>query len=209
MFHVLLAILLVCGMSLPSQAAQVTVNLVATVTNVMDAHGFLGGRIHPGDQVTGTYTYDPSATTDGFPAIPSYGVYHFTAAPVGFQVAINGAHFASAQNPADFTVYVSNGAIDFLGFYSFTNVFDVDAVLPSFPSDASTLQNIIAWALRDDTHTALTNDALPLLAPVPNAFEDVNNLVIQSVALHAYYNISAHVDQAFIGDAPRRRRGGR
>lgn len=188
-------------------ADPVTVNLSATVTSVFDAQGYLHGAIQRGTLVTGSYTFE-STTPDSVPLDPLDGAYHCNSAPCGFTLSSGGFHFMTNPNNVDFTIYTANFSLDFLGFYSLRNIFDVTAADPRFPSD--TLSSFIVWALRDDTARALTSDALPQGAPIPNAWDDVNNLVIQSSSQHTFFDISAHVDEASLGVIkPKARHGGR
>jgi hypothetical protein len=100
--HRLLAVSLVAlivsvlGSITPQQAvaatdSPVTIALTATVDQVYDWANVLGGTIHPGDTMTGTYTYNAAASNSS--PTPNTGAYWHTTAPYGVSLKVGGKVF--------------------------------------------------------------------------------------------------------------------
>jgi hypothetical protein len=147
---------LLCGF-LPavSNGDLITIGLTAEVTGVSDIYGHLEDKIHVGDTVTGTYTYD-SATLDSEPD-PAVGRYEYSTPPAGICLTVGGLEFKTDPCSVGFELYVADNYLgeDRYGVSSYSNL----------PLPNGTPVQSIAWYLEDSTGTALSSDALPLTEP--------------------------------------------
>jgi len=138
-------------------AEIVTIELTGQVTYVDEYSTTLQQLFHIGDPVTGTYTYN----TDAFDRNPrsSVGDYHYDAEPYGVKLEIDGFSIQTDPENVDFLLEVGNNhaysSWDHYLVYSYNN--------KPIPNGMTVW--FIAWNLRDSSGTALTNDALPQLAP--------------------------------------------
>jgi hypothetical protein len=137
----------------PLSAEWISIAITAQVTDVMDEGG-LDGKIHVGDTVTGTYTYD-STTPDSYP-----GNYEYYSAPAGISLECGGFVFRTDPSDVEFSVWLDDHSPseswgDSYGIESNNNL----------PLSNGSLLNVIAWGLGDTTATALSSDALPTTAP--------------------------------------------
>jgi hypothetical protein len=144
---ILLAILF-CFVVVPVQADLITIAITGQVTGVSDQYGHLENKIHIGDTITGTYTYDSSASG------PPYDYY---SNPCGMSLYTGGFNFKTDQNNVHFHISVINNdsGYDYYSMISYNN---------SSLSNGTPVQHVF-WDLEDPTGTALSSDALPLTAP--------------------------------------------
>jgi hypothetical protein len=132
----------------PAAAAtdsQITIALTATVDEVSDYYNLLGGAIHPGDTITGTYTYNAAANDSN--SSPNVGDYWHTTAPYGVSLKVGGFVFETDPQNVSFLVDLVNNLYDrdnYL-FRSYNNRFLSNGVRVTH----------IAWQLDDTTRTAL------------------------------------------------------
>jgi hypothetical protein len=151
----ILAILLFSAQK--AQAQLITIAITATVDHVEDwgaGNGYLDGKIHIGDTVTGTYTYE-STTLDLNPDDPTVGNYVITAANNGITLTVGGFIFKTDPTNVQLELGVTYKSFNCLGFYSHNNI----------PLSNGTSVYDISWRLFDKTGTALTSDVLPVTAP--------------------------------------------
>ena len=164
---------LMCFFSAPVKAELITINISGYVTSISDPYNHFGGQIVAGTSITGTpitgtYTYD-SSVPDSYPSDFSYGQYWNYTTPAG--ISLNIGEFKFETNPAnvEFSVTVNNDdlGVDRYSIWSTKNL--------STPN--GTMVQNIAWNLSDSAGTALSSDALPLIAPDLSKWH-YNNLVI-------------------------------
>jgi len=139
-------------------AAPITIEITGNVTSASGSA--LPSTIHAGVDFTGIYTYD-SSTPDSV-SLAFMGKYCHNS-PYGVSISMGGYEFkttASHTNLFTISIYndISDGGIhDLYQISSFDNI--------SIPSVGFTIASI-NWGLRDNTHSALSSDALPITAPV-------------------------------------------
>lgn len=162
-------------MLMPTLAAAsvVTIQVAATVGYVDDRFNVLGGRVSPGDTVTGTYSYNTTATDQN--ASSNVGDYYFTDAPYGVSLSVNGLVFQTNPASVAFLLEVVNDyyARDNYVFHSYDNLFAVSAPGPN-------PRSIISWQLDDPTQSALSSDALPATPPDLSRWQSFFGLEIMS-----------------------------
>ena len=150
----------VLGSITPQQAvaatdSPVTIALTATVDQVYDWANVLGGTIHPGDTMTGTYTYNAAASNSS--PTPNTGAYWHTTAPYGVSLKVGGKVFETDPQNVSFVV----------GLYN--NIYDRDTYLIYSANNRPLSDHInitwIEWYLDDPSQTALKSIALPRTAP--------------------------------------------
>jgi hypothetical protein len=183
--------------SIPYPAAGfslITIQIVATVTQVSDSYNLLGGVIQVNDTLTGKYMYDARAT-DWDPDSHN-GTYWYTSSPCGFELKTSTCNFTTDPNKVNFAIVLCND-------YSMNgsppeDVFIVTS-LKNLPLPNGLLITNIEWDLRDTTATALRNDDLPTTAPVLADWDSGQGLFIDgsSPSHHSQtFRITAHVTQA-------------
>jgi hypothetical protein len=153
---VLLAILLCGFLPAVSCGQQITIAITAEVAGVTDKYGHLEGKIHVGDAVTGTYTYD-SLTSDSNPS-STVGEYYHYSPPAGISLECGGLIFRTDPTNVDFLVSAGNN-------YSLGEDSYLLRSYHNLPLSNGTLVDYIEWQLDDSTGLALSSDALPLTAP--------------------------------------------
>jgi hypothetical protein len=192
----------VLGSITPPQAAAagnvpITIALTAIVDEVYDPFQILGGTIHPGDTMTGSYTYN-GAATDAVPS-PDSGAYVHTTAPYGMSLKAGGHVFETDPQNVYFLISLSNNFYghDIYLFYSANNRPLSDHIKISW----------FEWYLDDPTQTALKNTNLPKTAPKLSDWQqsvvEQEGLVVEGYADNAQYpnepypfRIRGHVTQA-------------
>ena len=144
------------------RAELITITLSATVDYV-DGGSLFG--ITAGSTVTGSYTYE-STTSDTNP-FTTVGDYWHYATPAGISLTVGGFQFKTDPTNVNFLVSIGNDypPDDNYLVRSYNN-------LP-LSNDASI--GIIDWWLRDNTGTALTSTALPVIEPILNQWQ-INQL---------------------------------
>lgn len=156
-----LVILVTCAISFCTQQVQavpITIEITGNVTSVTGSGA--PDSIDIRSVFTGTYTYDTS-TADSHSS-PRWGDYRHDSG-YGFEIFLGGLEFETVST------HVGGFGIDLwddvLGGHD--NLYDKYNV---YSSRNSRLPNgdsyLILWRLDDDTHTALSSDALPVTAPV-------------------------------------------
>src|SRR5206468_6529793 len=80
--------------------AQITIGIRATVTLVDDPDNLLNNTVHPGDIITGMYSYN-SFTVDSNP-LPEVGDYRYNTMPNGIRLNVNGLTFGTDPAHVDF-----------------------------------------------------------------------------------------------------------
>jgi len=132
-----------------AQAQLITIAISGHVTSVSDFSSQLGGQIHIGDAITGTYTYD-SATPDSDPS--GNGDYWHYSSPTGISLNIRGINFRTDPINVNFLVEVGNSYYLLRSYHN-------------LPLSNGTPVQHISWQLTDPTGSGLSSDALPLAAP--------------------------------------------
>jgi len=168
--------------TLPAQATLITIEIEAIVDSVWDAGNYLGGKIKPGDTITGFYTYH-SSTPDSNPW-PALGRYEYHTPPYGIFLSVSGFDFETNPTNVDFLVEITNDypPDDDYFLLSYNNL----------PLSNGTLVGSISWWLNDSSGGALSSDALPTTPPV------LANWQSNLLRLHGgrLYGVDAHVTSA-------------
>ena len=102
-------VVVLCGLSVPkAQAELIIINITATVNIVNDFGNYLEGKIHVGDTITGSYTYE-STTPDTAPFNdPTVGDYWHHSQPCGIFLTVGGFQFKTDSTNVSFLVEVIN-----------------------------------------------------------------------------------------------------
>ena len=168
----------------PTQAALITIEIEAVVDYVGDPHGYLEGKIKPGDMIRGFYVYE-STIPDSSPLDPVQGNYWNYVPPAGIALTVGGFNFMTDPFNIAFHVAIRNNSLS--GDDSYWLASD-----NNLPLSNGTQVDEILWSLRDPSGTALSSDALPTTAPVLDHWQS-NILTFGADRL---YGISAHVTYA-------------
>jgi len=179
------------GFFLPNaQAELIIINITATVDIVNDFGNYLEGKIHVGDTITGSYTYE-STTPDSEPALKVGDYWHY-ALPAGVSLTVGGFEFRTNPSNVSFLVEVVNDypTGDDYGYISYNNL----------PLSNGTLVDYISWHLHDTTGTALSSDSLPATAPKFLSQWQYNDLILEGE--HSGYGIDATVTSAEVIPEP-------
>jgi len=171
-----LTIALVAGLvwTAPSaKCAQIKIEIGASVSLVDDPDNLLNNTVHPGDIITGVYSYN-SFAVDSNP-LPEVGDYRYTTAPNGIRLNVNGLTFATDPADVDFLLEVVNNYqnLDNYLLISYNNLFAVSA-------SGEFVMNTIEWQLDDPTQTALSSAALPRTPPILSDWQSIFGLTIFS-----------------------------
>jgi hypothetical protein len=135
---------------------MITIAITGQITGVSDQYGHLENKIHTGDTITGTYSYN-SLISDSNP-LTTIGDYEYFSSPAGISLNCGGLNFRTNSDNVDFLIEVSNNHTlqsDNYVIRSYNNQ----------PLYNGTLVQYIEWQLNDSTGTAFSSDALPLTAP--------------------------------------------
>lgn len=199
------------------EADDVTIEISATVAEVEDPDGLLGGAVQVGDTVTGQYTYDAS-TPDSDSRFEGIGRYR-QGSGYGITVDVGGLEFATdtAYEPArdaDGNITESHYFLEILNDRP-TILGDMDNYLirsyHNRPLANGTFVEHISWQLDDPTATALSSAALPTTPPDLAAFESLFGLEITGCTTPEFgqwcpadrFFIRAHVTSArLVGASP-------
>jgi hypothetical protein len=163
-----------------------TILIKAKVTAVDDPSNLLGGTIHKGSKITGSYTYNKNTPDSN--TFPEVGDYMHTTSPYGITLSSKGLTFQTDPNDVQFLVELVNdyNGLDNYLLRSYNN-------LP-LPNGVSV--DHIAWQLDDPTMTALSSASL-IDAPVPpvlKKWEDPFGLTIEGTGPNGdTFFIRAHV----------------
>ena len=130
------------------------------VTELQDDSFVLDGSITNGSHFEGFYIFDAAATNSN--SDPTVGDYEFTNSTCGIIVKMGSYVFRTNPKHVDFLIELVN------------RPGDDDQVIRSYNNVSSQPISIdhIAWQLVDDSGTALTNVALPVVPPNLAAFGD-------------------------------------
>jgi len=154
---IVLAILLLCFVCLPVRAELITIALTGKMYIVEDSQHVFGGQIHYNDTITGTYTYDTSAS-DSELSDPSVGDYWFYSTPCGASFTVNGFNFRTDPDNVLFSVGVVNNESALGDVYDFCSH-------NNLPLSTGVSVNSISWQITDSSKSAFSSDALPTTAP--------------------------------------------
>jgi len=188
-----LVVILVCGMAFfapMAQAELITINITATVNYLEDFGNYLEGKIHVGDTITGSYTYE-STTPDTNPFDdPTVGDYWHYAQPAGISLTVGGFDFKTDPTNVNFLASIGNNhsGRDVYLMRSYNNL----------SLSNGTGVDYISWQLDDHTQTAFSSDVLPATAPILSQWQ-FNNLRIDRVG---DYLIDAQVTNAIVIPEP-------
>jgi hypothetical protein len=138
----------------------VIVQFTAEVTHVSDDYGLLQGRINIGDTITGTYTYDTSMP-DAYPN-PSAARYEYYAPPSGISVEAGGFLSRSDHDNTAFFVEIEDDAQLVSGTRDTFRL----ASQNNLPFGSDVFVDKILLGFEDYSGHALSNDALPTVAPI-------------------------------------------
>jgi hypothetical protein len=152
--------------SLPASGALITIKIEAVVDDIVEAGGYLNGRIKVGDLITGTYTYDTDTPDMDWlwgSESPFVARYHYFNPPYGISLSAGGFDFMTDPANTNFLIEIVNhyASVDAYSVISYTN-------LPLFDS---TPVGHISWGLRDYSASAIPSAALPTTAPVLGDWE--------------------------------------
>lgn len=157
-----------------ASAEVITVAIEANVVSIDDYNGYLGGAVHVGDKVTGTYTYN-TATPDAN-VMSQVGDYWHSSSAYGIQLYVNGLRFRTRPTAVNFLVEIVN---DYYGdaylLRSYNNLFDISAPAGIFPAN-----NHISWQLDDFSMQAISGTQLTPKAPQLPAWQSIFGLDISS-----------------------------
>jgi hypothetical protein len=180
-----------------SSAEVVSIDITAVVEYVDDHRNYLGGRIKPGDAISGTYIYNTETTDTN--VLPNVGDYEHTAAGYGACLNVAGVKFRSHPSSPRFLLELvdnhSNG--DAYLFHSYNNVFDITAPLDTAHGELA--DNMISWQLDDPTQQALSSVGLTNQSPDLTAWTSFFGLMIHSRSMAGNFAIRAHVTSAIKG----------
>jgi|GEM_PF-1091974 len=142
-------------------AAPVTVSIEGAVIGISD-YSPLRGKVRIGDLITGSYTYDSSAT-DAQPDTEHSGRYEFDSPWCGIELNVGGFSFASDTQYPSFSVAIMNDRVTTRGMHDIYEVTSLNNLpfAPDVPivSISLTLYDSSAGALDS---TALTTTSPPL-----------------------------------------------
>ncbi len=137
------------------QASIIKVAITATITDIIDQAGILGGNASVGDEITGWYAYESNVT----PSIQetNFAEYKFDFAPCGIFLEAGNLKFETNTQNCNFDVSISNDSP--YGGDVFYAVSKNNVTVSDMPI------NFISWQLNDDTMLALENTAILTGAP--------------------------------------------
>jgi hypothetical protein len=185
-------VVVLCGLSVPkAQAELITINITATVDIVEDSGNYLEGKIHIGDTITGSYTYE-STTLDSNP-LPNGGAYWHYTTPAGISLSVGGFEFRTNPDSVNFVIEITND-------YPPNDDYFVSSNNNLTLSNGTTV-TYVSWHLGDSTGTALSGDTLPVTAPLLSQWQS-NNLDIHGGEKMDEFFISADVTSAQLVPEP-------
>jgi hypothetical protein len=180
-----------CALFTPkTQAELIIINITATVDIVNDFGNYLEDKIHIGDTITGSYTYE-STTWDSEPDLRIGDYWHY-AQPAGISLTVGGFDFRTNPDNVSFLVGITNNnsGRDTYLVRSYNNL----------SLSNGTGVDYISWQLDDHTQTAFSSDALPVTAPIPLSQWQYNDLILDGE--HSGYGIDATVISAEVIPEP-------
>jgi hypothetical protein len=155
-----------------SRAGTATFGFQATVAEVRDLNLLLGGAVHEGDTITGTFTFNTAAVDKV--QFANLGSYDFTSG-LGVAIKAGGLSFRSDPNNVRFHLEIGRGDQNASGhpdrflFRSYNNL----------ALNATTSVDHIAWQIEDATATAISSAKLPTINANLSQWNSVHGLTIQ------------------------------
>lgn len=153
---------------------DVTIHVIAEVTQLWDECQKFDGLIELGDAISGTYTYNLDAE-DADPQ-PNVGTYRYDTPPYGFDLASNNLVFQTDPENVDFLVSLYD---DFDGGDSFHLI-----SYGNRPLANGILVELIQWQLDDPTSTALSSTDLPAGPPYLEDWDPWYGLTVEDVGYY-------------------------
>ena len=144
-------------------AAPITYNFTASVTNVLGATSVFPG-VAPGQVITGSYTFESTAA-DEDPANPTVGAYRAFGAPYGIRFTLNGVTFASDASAVYILDNYNSGLVDGYTAFSPTGMSTVP------PGVAPTPRSSVQLSLATRNTNQYLSDALDPTLPDLASFE--------------------------------------
>jgi len=173
-----------------AHAGFITIQITGEIDDVYDPHGYLEGKIEPGDIIKGFYTYETSIP-DSSPMDPVQGNYWHYAPPAGIALTVGGFNFLTDPFNIAFRIVIRNNTP------SGNDIYGVESS-NILPLSNGTQVDYISWSLKDHTVSALLSDALPTTVPVLDDWQE-NHLQIDN---GRYYSIGATVTSSEIIPEP-------
>jgi hypothetical protein len=166
LFNLLFAALAVvlCVALVPVQAELIQIGLTAYVDGVSDLYGFLGGNVHTGDIIIGSYKYE-STTPDSNPSNSSMGEYWWYATPAGISLTVGGLEFKTNPDNVNFHILIDNDGADSYWCESYTNN----------PLSGDVFVENIEWVLDVPIGDIFSSDALLTTATVLSQWQSSGN----------------------------------
>ena len=189
---IVVVLFFVLGMvfSVPAEAYLVIIEIEAVVDLVDDDDNYLEGQISINDIITGYYTYE-STTADSNPS-GSIGRYEHYSAPAGISLSVGGFDFETDASNVSFLMgIVNNGTSNDDGYWLISN--------NNLALSNGIAVDDISWQIEDATGTALTNDSLPVTAPILSQWQFFNHLRLEA---DRKYLVDAHVTSAVVIPEP-------
>lgn len=171
----------------PVDPSLITMQLTATISQVSDSDGLLGGAIVVGDTITGTYTYDIDTVDSN--TLETVGDYLHDSAPNGIFLESKGYEFATDPTDVDFVLELVNdhgGPGDNYLLRSQNNA----------PASLNVSVDNISWQLDDASGAALDSVGLTTEPPVLADWTSIFGLTIQGShtnVLKKDFSIRGHV----------------
>lgn len=169
-----------------TKGKSLTVKVNGTVAQIERPEVF-GGAIRIGDNITGSYTYDPS-TADSSPNDTRIGVYPHLSPPFGIKMNINGLTFDTA--PVD----ILGGITVINGMPGTPNNIDeiIVSSMNNVPVNVTDITEI-SLSFTNHTGTAISNDSLPTNVPEVSSIWNSSVLRING---HDGAHITANITSA-------------
>jgi hypothetical protein len=173
-----------------AQAELITIAITGVVDGFGDNGNYLEGKVHVGDAITGTYTYESTIPDSDPYDDPAVGFYCNYGSPCGVSLTVDGFNFKTDPANTKFLIEIdnNNSGIDGYLIRSYNNL----AISNGSPVET------ISWELQDNTCTAFSSDALPTTAPILSQWQ-TNSLWF---GMSRYYGIGAHVTSATLIPEP-------
>jgi len=182
----------------PAKGTLITIAIQAVVDGVNDPDNDLEGRIHIGDLITGTYTYDTdSPDMDWLWGSESDIVarYHYFNPPYGISLSVGGLDFKTDPDRTNFVIQIVNDYLYSIDTYSVTSY-------GNLPLSNGAIVDTISWGLRDDSGSAISSTELLPTGPVLSDWQHFNYLNIEGPGTRDNILFQAHVTSAVVIPEP-------